>query len=76
MTFVPVKARYCQVDKLIERNPLMAYIEVEKCFANLFDGLGFLRLHFNITIILFPITFFCKNQRGGSDINSVCIVTQ
>ena len=52
------------IDKLIERYPLIACIEIiEKYFANLFDGLVFLRLHF--IIILFH-QFSCKNASGWS----------
>ena len=40
------------------------------CFADRFDALVLLRLHFIIITTSFQSTFFSKNASGGSDINS------
>ena len=43
--------------------PLIAYNKIDICFANLFDGLVLLRLHF-IIIISFQTTFLQKPALG------------
>lgn len=50
--------------------PPVAYNKTEICFADFFDPLILLRLHF-IIIILFQTTFLQQTKAsGGSDINS------
>ena len=62
------RQNHTAIDKLIERYPLIPYNEFEICFANLFNAVVLLRLHF-IIVYYFKL-LFCKNASGGSGINS------
>lgn len=64
------RQNHTAINKLIKMFPPVAYNKTEICFADFFDPLILLRLHF-IIIILFQTTFLQQTKAsGGLDINS------